>query len=483
MRSSSDDWNRKLAPVDQLMFKLDSDARTRSTLMSVEVLETRPEWGRLKDDFERASRLVPRLRQRVVEPLFRLGPAHWVDDPDFDLGYHLTRIRVPEPGTRRQLLDLAQSLYARPLDLCRPLWEATLVEGLDFDGVEAALLFKLSHSVTDGVGGIEMDKQIRSYEPNPDRGPLPATPVPAEVRSSDLAWRYIRRLVVGTTSAALRNAAGVTRAVATTALHPLDGTRSVQKLAGSLQRIAGPAGVDPSPLLAPRGLNRRFSATSVALDDLRRAGKAHGYSLNDAYISALCGAMRIYHEELGLPIESLPLAMPVSLRTSEHPAGGNNWAAVRIAAPVGERDPVRRMDIIHELVITGRSEPAINALELLSPLLTRLPLELVISLAGAAASSDIQASNVPGHVQPTYIGGAKVKELLPFGPLPGAAMMAVLLSHAGTCYLGVHYDTDSFTDTELLDRCLADGFAEVIAATCAPVLNRADKYTVLDRKR
>src|SRR4029079_11065865 len=99
------------------------------------------------------------------------------------------------------------------------------------------------------------------------------------------------------------------------------------------------------------------------------------------------------------------LAMPVSLRSSEDPAGGNQWAGVRIAAPVGERDPVRRMQVIREHVITGKEEPAINALGALAPVLARVPMELIMAIGNEGASADVQASNVPGHAQDTYIGG------------------------------------------------------------------------------
>ena len=156
-------WERDMAAVDYLMYRGEMDPRTRSSIMSIEVLEEEPDWDRLRADLDRASRAVLRLRQRVVVPMLPITSPQWVVDPDFNLDYHLRRVRCPAPGTLRQLLDLAQSLYAGPLDMGRPLWEATLVEGLDADGGKAALLWKLSHAMTDGVGGMEMDRHIRSY--------------------------------------------------------------------------------------------------------------------------------------------------------------------------------------------------------------------------------------------------------------------------------------------------------------------------------
>jgi hypothetical protein len=118
-------WSHEVAPVDYLMFRGEADPRLRSSTMGIEILDRVPDWERLRQTFERASRVVLRLRQRIVAPALPVGPAQWVVDPDFDLDYHLRRIRVPEPGTLRQVLDLAQPLLAAPLDTARPLWEAT----------------------------------------------------------------------------------------------------------------------------------------------------------------------------------------------------------------------------------------------------------------------------------------------------------------------------------------------------------------------
>ena len=124
-------WNRNMAPIDYMMYRGEIDQRSRSSMMSIEILDEAPDWDRLCADLDRASRVVLRLRQRVVAPILPVAPAQWVVDPDFDLSYHVRRIASPQPGTFRQLLDLAQTLYAGPLDMSRPLWEATLVEGID----------------------------------------------------------------------------------------------------------------------------------------------------------------------------------------------------------------------------------------------------------------------------------------------------------------------------------------------------------------
>ena len=171
------EWTRELSPFDHLMYRMDADSRSRTSLLTVDILDEVPNWERLCTDLERASRVALRLRQRVVAPIVPLTPAQWVVDPDFDLRYHVRRIALPAPGSERQLLDLAQTLHATPLDQGRPLWEATLVEGLDEAiGGKAALIWKMSHAVTDGVGGMALERMTRSEERDPDWGPMPPLP-------------------------------------------------------------------------------------------------------------------------------------------------------------------------------------------------------------------------------------------------------------------------------------------------------------------
>jgi WS/DGAT/MGAT family acyltransferase len=464
VRADAQTWSREVDPVDYLLYRGESDPRSRSSMMSVEILDQVPDWQRLRQDLERASRVVVRLRQKIVAPIMPITRPQWIVDPDFDVDYHLRRVRVPEPGTLRQVLDLAYSLYAGPLDLSRPLWEATLVEGVDAEGGRAALLWKISHSVSDGVGGIELDRLIRSYERDPDRGPMPPLPVPEDVSPAAITRKAARTLPLTVSAEVATRLTGALGAAAGAARAPAAAVNGVARFAGSLRRIIGPPPVQPSPLLQRRSLNRRFDVLDIPLERIRGAAKQHGCSVNDAYIAAICGGLRRYHDAAGVYVEAVPLAMPVSLRSGDDPVGGNRWAGVRIAAPVGEPDPVQRMKLVRQFVITGRTEPAINALGSLAPVLARLPWELIAALGTNGARSDVQASNVPGHAQDTYIGGAKVLRNYPFGPLPLAAMMIVMLSHAGRCYVGVHYDTAAINDGALFMRCLGDGFDEVMGA-------------------
>jgi diacylglycerol O-acyltransferase len=457
-------WSRDVSALDYLMYRADTDSRTRTTMMSIELLETAPDWDRLRADIDRASRVVPRLRQRVVAPILPLGPAHWVYDPDFELDYHLRRVRVAQPGGRRELLELAQTVHNAPLDLSRPLWEATLVEGLDSDGATAALLWKLSHAITDGVGGVEMDRCIRAYQPHASAEPAPIPPAVGDTTAAQLTGHHLVRLPLNLVRAAGRGAELIGGAASRLARQPISALQDAGRLVTSLQQMAGPPPAPGSPLLSRRSLNRRITIAEIPLPGLKAAAKRHGRSLNDAYLAALSGGLRHYHAAMNCPVASLPLTLPVSIR-ADSSAGGNRWGALRIAAPIDEADPVRRMSMIGAQVQAGRSQPAIGALSVLSPFLTALPMSVVSALMTAGASCDVQASNVRGHQRDTYIGGSRVLAMYPIGPLPAAAIMSVLLSHAGRLYLGINYDTAAVTDGGLLDRSLQLGFAEVIKSS------------------
>ena len=182
----------ELSPLDYLLHRGEAHPATRSAFLNVEILDRPADWGRLREAMDRASRVVIRMRQKVVIPPVPATPARWVVDPDFDLDYHLRRIALPAPGTLRQLLDLAEVILQSPLDTSRALWEAVYVEGLE-EG-RAALLVKLSHAITDGLGGIALFEQIYDTEREPEPRPMPPVPVPRDLTGNDLLLSGLRHL-------------------------------------------------------------------------------------------------------------------------------------------------------------------------------------------------------------------------------------------------------------------------------------------------
>jgi diacylglycerol O-acyltransferase len=160
------------------------------------------------------------------------------------------------------------------------------------------------------------------------------------------------------------------------------------------------------------------------------------------------------------------MAMPISMRSDDQPMGGNRFAGVRFASPIGIDDPAERIQAIHEFVLDVRDEPAIDALGFAAPLLNRLPVALVAKwYAGQTANLDLQASNIAGLPWEAYIAGAKIERMLPFGPVPGCALMATLLSYACTCSIGINMDAAAIAEPALLMSCLQEGLDEVLTLT------------------
>ena len=166
-----------MSDEDALMWHIEKDPILRSTILAVAVYDQPPDWCRLRARVERATRVIPRLRQRVLSPPFRIGPPRSAVESTFDLDFHLRRLRLPPPGDAPTLLDALQPIASCSFDRARPLWEFTLFEGLE--GGRAALAMKVDHSITDGVGGMALLAELVDLdrEPDPDlEEDLPAVP-------------------------------------------------------------------------------------------------------------------------------------------------------------------------------------------------------------------------------------------------------------------------------------------------------------------
>ena len=188
----------------------------------------------------------------------------------------------------------------------------------------------------------------------------------------------------------------------------------------------------------------------------------------DDTVAGLCAALRLYHEALGVPIATLPMAVPVNLRADADPAGGNRFAGVNLGAPIGVADPVVRIQKIRKQMIARREEAAIDIVGAVAPLLSLLPDAVLQAMSGSVIASDVQASNVPIYPGDTFIAGAKVLRQFGIGPLPGVGMMVVLVSRGGFATVTARYDRAAIAHPELFAQCLRQGFDEVLALAGDP---------------
>lgn len=446
----------EMSPVDTVMWRGDSDRRLRSTISMVEIYDVEPDWDRLVAAHEWGSRMAPRFRERVVESPLRTGTPSWQVDPDFDLHYHLRRVRLAGDGTMRDLFSLCEQLAMTPLDPARPPWEGYLIDGL-VNG-KTAYFLKAHHALTDGLGAILVIAQLHSTSRDPIPGkPQPPAPPTRQISAFDVLTRQVTEEI-----GRLPGRVGMVFDGVRALTDPQRALSRVLRYGRSVPRVAGMISPPGSPLLAGRSVSWRFSAFEVDFAAIKAAGAAAGASVNDIYLGGLIGGFRRYHEALGQPIESMPVAIPISVRSDSDAAGGNRIAVGRLAGPVGIADPFERVLTIREQVRAARGEPAVDIFNTIGPVLAWLPGQVLTQFSGTTSQNDLQASNVPGIPWETFVAGAKVERMYPFGPLPGCAVMATMITHNGIACLGLNIDAAAVTELELFADCLVDGFNEVL---------------------
>ncbi|HEY3095769.1 MAG TPA: wax ester/triacylglycerol synthase family O-acyltransferase [Acidimicrobiia bacterium] len=451
-----------MSDADALMWNVEKDPTLRSTVVTVLTFDRSPDWDALVERVDRGSRLIPRLRQRVVTPLMRAGPPYWSADPHFDLSYHLRRVRAPEPASFECVLEIARNAAMAGFDRARPLWEYTVVDGLE--GGRSAFVIKVHHSMTDGVGGMKLLMMLFDLEREPAApGPCDELEELPAFEPLDLVRRSLddrRRQAFDIVRRGLVNAFGAARAAVR---DPQGAVREAARVARSLASFLAPATAPGSPIMGARSLARRLGTLDVPLDDLKRAAKAAGGSLNDAFVTAVVGGLERYHDRHGFAPDTLRMVMPINVRGATATLGGNHFTPARFLVPLQIADPAERMHTLGQLSRAVRDEPAVALTDTLAMVLNQLPTAATTTFFGAMLKgSDFVTSNVPGSPFPLYVAGAELERLYPFGPLSGTAANITLLSHCGTCCIGINTDAVAVPDTEDFVKSIEAGFGEVL---------------------
>lgn len=413
---------RRLAGTDALMWHIEVDPILRSPIVAIALLERAPRWPRLQEIAMAAVDAFPALRQRVEG-------RSWVDAPDFEVSDHVRRTRLSRPGPLRSLLDAVEPVATAPFDPARPPWEWTLFEGLEHG--RAGLVFRLHHSLTDGVGGIGLAASLLF---DPDGG---------ETASRGRAVGDIR---------ASRSP------VATLLALPGEAARLCASAARELAPAPGPL----SPVMRGRGLRRSLQVLDVPMADLRAASGAIGGSVNDIFLAAVAGAMARYHDALGSPASALRFTMPVSLRSEADPAGGNRFAPARFVMPL-TGSAAERAGHAHVLSRQARAEPALALTSLVSTAIDVLTPRVAAAVVGSMFKAvDVDAVDVPGIGGRVRLAGVDVERLYAFAPPTGAALSTTLLSHGSTACIGLQADRAAVLDPPLLRDCLVAALDEVL---------------------
>ncbi|GAA5150984.1 wax ester/triacylglycerol synthase family O-acyltransferase [Pseudonocardia eucalypti] len=429
-------------------------------------------------DYERLRRLidqridmVPRYRQKVRHVPASLARPVWVDDEDFDLGYHVRRSALPKPGTDRALFDLIARLMSRPLDHTRPLWEMYLVEGLARNRI--AMVTKTHQALVDGVRAIDIAQVILDVSPDrqPGHGPeWRPRPEPSGLRLvTDAvrdAWNRPTEVVDN-----VRAAAGDAVATAGKMADVIGQVATVVRTAASRAPV--------SPLNVAVSTQRRFAVARTRLDDYRAVRTAHGCAVNDVVLAVVAGAMRNWLLARGEPVTSsstVRAMVPLSVRADPDVATGsgalagnmgNRVASFLVDLPVGEGNAVVRLhQLSHQLRAHTDSGRSVGA-EALVRLGGFAPPTL--HALGARAASGISkrifnvvVTNVPGPQVPLYAAGATMLEMFPVVPLArGQALAIGLTSYDGGVYYGFNADRDAMGDVDLLAGMISESLDEL----------------------
>lgn len=463
--------DERMGAFDAVMWGVEDDPLLRSVIVVMVLLESAPDRTEGTARVDRLTRQVPQLRQRVIGNPFSLVPPRWETDPNFDLAYHLSWVSVPDNDSSvRGALRIAERMAEQDFDRNRPLWEMTLVTGLD-DG-RAAVLFKIHHSITDGVGGMMIAASLFDLTPEPrtDLGPMPDAPggeVLDPLQRLTRGVNYEAVTTVGQVRGMLDDGVGLARKAVSDPVGSLGG--AVQ-FASSAGRLLAPAGTPLSPVMTGRSLSVHFDELEVPLADLKAAAAAAGGTVNDVFLAAVTGGLRAYHEAMGEVPDAVRVNMPVNLRAKgDATVGGNSWVPARFAIPIREKDPAKRIRALHPLLLQARTEPALPISNQVFRLLSTLPNVITTNVAGGLMKgTDVAATNVPGPPFAVYLAGARVRRIVPYAPKAGAAVNIALMSYDGVAQLGVNIDTAAITDPALFTRCLGDALAEVVALGSAP---------------
>lgn len=439
---------------DAFALHMERDPLLRSTIVAMGVFDRAPEWSVLLERIDRATRLAPEFRDVLIPSPVGLVPPRWEPDADFDLSWHVRRMAVPAPHTLAPVLEFARTTGMTAFDPARPLWEFTLVEGLQ--GGRAALVMKVHHSLTDGIGGIQIAAHVVDLEREPsDLGPMPAVPNGHRLSITEQA-----RDVLGyNTRRAVNTVRSLGRGVSHALRHPARAVGAAVSTARSVGRMVQPVTGTLSPIMTDRKLVWHYDVLDVPLEDLREAAHKVDGTLNDGFVGGIAGGLARYHERHGAHVEHLRLTMPISIRAEGDPEGGNRITLARFKVPVGIEDPAERMEAIDELCRSWRHEPAIPYSDVIAGAMNLLPQAVTGSML---KHIDFLASNVPGFDLPVYLAGAELESFYGFGPTIGSAANVTLLSYQDTCNVGVTTDLGAVPDPGVLMDCLREGFEEIL---------------------
>jgi diacylglycerol O-acyltransferase len=442
--------------------------------------------------------IVPPFRWRLAEVPFDLDYDYWVEDPDFDLDFHVRELALAPPGTDSQLAEQVARIFARSLDRARPLWELYLIHGLPEGRV--ALMSKIHHAVIDGMSGAEIMGALFDLDQNGRETPAPRSTAVARPPGE---LEMLARGLAGLPRYPLRLLSSIPRALPDISEVPsltgVPGVALAGRIAGAVQGVVGRRDrvIGQRDLVPPRtsfngrvSAHRRFVFGRLSLDEVKQIKSAHGATVNDVVVSICAGAVRrwlIDHDEL--PADPLVAQIPVSVRTPEQQGTyGNRILLMTAPLFTNEHDPVTRLARTHEALAEMKERHKALPAELLQDANQFIPpavFSRAARLSFAISSSkrgrpawNLVISNVPGPQLPIYLAGARLEANYPISVITdGMGLNITVMSYCGGMDFGIVADREQMPDVwNLIDNLQAEVDA---LRPGAPAPARAEKQSAL----
>jgi diacylglycerol O-acyltransferase len=416
------------------------------------------------EQIRRRLHLVPRYRHKLASTALDSGRPVWIDDPSFNLEYHIRHTALPSPGRWEQLCGLTARIFSQQLDRSKPLWEMWLIEGLEDD--RFALITKTHHSLIDGIAGVDLATVL--FDLSPDPPPIRHSGRPwkphAEPNSAELVAAGLR----GAVRAGVELAEGAIDALA----HPEHALARAREAAEGVGEIVW-AGLNPAPetpLNVPIGPHRRFFGIGSKLEDFKTVKNAFGGTVNDVVLAVVAGALRSFlisrgRRTAGVEMRAL---VPVSVRVEdEHEQGGNRIVVMRGPLPVYISDPIQRLRFV-SLAMDGlkESKQALGA-EVIAGAQNFAPPTILAQASRLNFSTrlfNLLVTNVPGPQFPLYVLGREMLEAYPIAFLPENHALAIgIMSYNGQMNFGLLGDYDALPDIDTISDSIAEELATLVS--------------------
>jgi diacylglycerol O-acyltransferase len=436
---------------DALLWTISGDAVMRPTIVALVLLDRGPDWAEVRARVSGLTEVVPRLRSRAVTRAPGRGRPQFVLDDTFSLDTHLRRIRLPEHGSTRDLLDMAQVMATNGFDPALPLWEAVLVEGVEGD--HAALVMKVHHALIDGVGGLAVLANLfdsASTERPPSR--VHAASPPTAARSPLLR------------PADLSEAVRLVDVAVDAVTHPFRALGRLAAVGTSVARLIAPSGRPVSLIMTGRSCRRHVEIIDLELAGLKRAASTWGGTVNDVFVASVVRGLALYHAQHGVAATGFRVLMPVNVRDTAASESGNHFVPARFVI-AARPDLADCMAEVRRNAAEWKRAPGLAVSDVLATGLSALPAVVARNLWGSMLlGNDVCITNIPGPPFQAFLAGAGVEGIYAVSPPSGAALNVSLISAGERACITITTDVAAVPDSPKLAGCIEDGFAEVCSA-------------------